>query len=229
MKISVVVPVYNEEDYIKSCLDHLMKQKEKADEIIVVDNNCRDRTIEIAQKYPAKIVEEKKQGITFARNKGFNKAKGDIIARCDADVLVPRNWLALIKKNFKKKKVDALCGTVIFYDFWVLKRSTLPANFFIKTMKLILKHYILSGPNLALTKRVWRKVRGEVCLDDKKIHEDIDLSIHIAKHGQIGFDPSLKVLASARRIKHSPLSFLVEYPWRLVKTIRRHASEPGNQ
>ena len=51
MKVSVVIPVYNEEKYIKNCLESLMKQEEKPDEIIVVDNNCTDETINIVKKY----------------------------------------------------------------------------------------------------------------------------------------------------------------------------------
>lgn len=104
MKISVIIPVYNEEKYIVPCLKSLLKQEEKPDEIIVVDNNCTDKTIPLVRKYPVKIVKEKKQGIVFARNHGFNIATGDIIARIDADSTAPKNWVQTIKKNFSKEK-----------------------------------------------------------------------------------------------------------------------------
>ncbi len=222
MKLSIVVPVFNEEKYISSCLDSLQNQKVKPDEIIIVDNNCTDKTIQIAKKHKTTIIKEKKQGMIYARNAGFNFAHGDILARCDADTILPKNWIKKIKENFKDNKTDALACMVMFYDHWLLKKSDFFTKLYFKLMKLLFKHETLAGPGMALTKKVWEKVKNEVCLDDKKVHEDIDLSIHIAKYGQIKFDPNLITYASARRIKNNPLSFFIEYPIRLIRTINTH-------
>ncbi|KKQ24439.1 MAG: Glycosyl transferase, partial [Candidatus Roizmanbacteria bacterium GW2011_GWC2_37_13] len=101
MKVSVIIPVFNEEKYIKSCLDSLISQEEKPDEIIVIDNNSTDRTIDIVKKYPqVKVINEKKQGIAYARNAGFNAATGDILVKCDADSRFPINFIKNIKKKF---------------------------------------------------------------------------------------------------------------------------------
>ncbi|MCX7955942.1 MAG: glycosyltransferase family 2 protein, partial [Patescibacteria group bacterium] len=82
MTISIIIPAYNEEKYIENALKSLVNQTEKPDEVIVVDNNCTDKTIKIAKKYqkklPLKIIHETKQGIAYSRNTGFNKAKGEI-------------------------------------------------------------------------------------------------------------------------------------------------------
>ncbi len=75
MKISVIVPVHNEEKYIGECIESLLKQSVPADEIIIINNNSTDNTVAIVKKYPVKLLNEKKQGITFARNKGLNIAK----------------------------------------------------------------------------------------------------------------------------------------------------------
>lgn len=222
MKISVVVPVYNEEKYIKSCLESLQKQEEKPFEIIIVDNNSKDRSVEIASKYPVRVIKEKKQGIIPARNAGFDAAAGDIIARCDADTIVPRSWLRKIREDFTKYKIDALSGKVIFHDHWILKQTPLYSSLYMRQVKLLLGHDTMVGMNMALTREVWEKARGEVCLDDKKVHEDIDLSMHVARYGEIKFDPNLVVYASARRIKYNPASFFVEYPIRLLKTLNAH-------
>lgn len=222
MKISVVIPVFNEEKYLASCLESLKNQKVKADEIIIVDNNCTDKTIQIAKKHKATIIKEKKQGMIYARNAGFNYAHGDILARCDADTILPKDWIKRIKENFKNNKIDALACMVMFYDCWLLKDSTFFPKLYFKIMKLLLKHEVLAGPGMVLTKKMWQKVKNEMCLDDKKTHEDIDLSIHIAKYGQIRFDPNLIIYASARRIRNNPLSFFIEYPIRLVRTINTH-------
>src|SRR3989344_7027794 len=118
MKISVVIPAYNEEKHIGSCLEHFLKQEEKADEIIVVDNNSTDNTAKIANKYGAVVVREVKQGMIHARNTGFNSATFEIIARTDADTYVPKNWIKLIKDNYaKNKNLAGLSGPASFYDF----------------------------------------------------------------------------------------------------------------
>ncbi|HLC94105.1 MAG TPA: glycosyltransferase family 2 protein [Patescibacteria group bacterium] len=222
MHISVVIPVYNEQTHIGRCLRSLTKQTVKPHEIIVVDNNCTDQTIEIAKRFPVKIIHEKQQGITYARGTGFDEATGPIIARCDADTIVPRDWVERISANFEKKGIYALSGPVYFYDSFFLKRTSLPSKIYAAFMKFIQQHETLLGPNMAITKDVWKKVRNEVCLNNATVHEDIDLAIHIKKYGKIAFDPKLKVKTSSRRILKNPISFFVEYPLRVVKTLKNH-------
>jgi len=218
----VVIPAYNEEVCIESCLKSLLHQTVMADEIILVDNNCTDRTCKIAQKFPVKIIVEKKQGMIWARNKGFDEVQFDIIARCDADVILPFDWVKKIKENFTCFPIDALTGKITYHDL------PLSSPFFAELYLNILRLYqggreTMLGPNMALTKNMWKKIRSEVCLDDSQVHEDVDLAIHILKHqGKIKRDSSLTVQASGRRITKDPLSFFLEYPVRLIKTITKH-------
>ncbi|HEX8932548.1 MAG TPA: glycosyltransferase family A protein, partial [Patescibacteria group bacterium] len=100
MKISVIIPAYNEEKYIGACIESLLKQNRLPDEIIVVNNNSTDQTAAIASQYPVKVINEKEQGITPARNRGLNEAQYDIIARTDADTILPPDWIEKIKKHF---------------------------------------------------------------------------------------------------------------------------------
>ena len=221
MKVSVVIPAYNEEKFLKKCLTSVVNQVIPANEIIVVNNNSTDKTVEIAIKFGARVVDEKKQGIIPARNKGFNSAKYEVIARCDADAVVPRDWIKKIKNNFKKGDIDGLSGPVFFNDSTIFKStSTLPSRLALGSLKLMSKgkrHLI--GPNMVITKNIWGKVKDIVNPDDKKVHEDMDLSLKIAKvHGRIGYDPTLIVGISARRLKKHPESFFLEYPVRIVKT-----------
>lgn len=222
MNISVVIPVFNEEAYIQSCLESLAAQTQRPFEIIVVDNNCTDNTIPIAKKYGAKILKEDRQGMIFARNAGFNKASGDIIARCDADTIVAKDWISRIRKNFNDKQIIALAGPFNYYDAPFAGKNSFLINLYIKVMAFILNQNILVGPNMALRKETWNKVKKEICLDDNRVHEDIDLSIHLGKIGKIKFDPEFKVAVSARRIKKNPVSFFLEYPVRLLNTIKNH-------
>lgn len=216
----MVIPAFNEEKYIKKSLASVMNQKVEADEIIVVNNNSRDRTEEIAIGMGAKVVREPKQGMIPARNRGFDSAKYEIIARIDADVIVPTDWIKQIKKSFEKKNYDAFTGPVTFNDLFAKPTSTLPSKIYLESLSVLTRgNRYLMGPNMTLKRDIWLKVRRLVNLDDSKVHEDIDLSLNIIKvGGKIGFDPDLVVQISARRIKKHPESFFLEYPARIVKT-----------
>ncbi len=224
MKVSAVVIAYNEEKYIEECLISLLNQTEKADEIILVDNNSTDKTVEIASKFKeVRIVKEEKQGMIYARNKGFDSAKYEIIARLDSDTRVPKDWIKKIKWNYKNKKIDALGGPVKFYDLLKPFVTKFFSDAYTYGTSKIYSQKILIGPNLSLRKDMWEKVRDKVCLKDSHVHEDVDLSIHIIEAGGIiDFDKSLVVNSSARRIKNNPLSFFLEYPWKQVKTRYAH-------
>ncbi len=224
MKISVVIPVYNEEKYIKNCLDSLMKQEEKPDEIIVVDNNCTDKTVSIVKKYQGiKIIQEKKQGIAHARNAGFDYATGDIIARCDADTVLSSDWITNIKNIFSSNKsVVAISMPVLVNDIKWGDKFIFLFYLYMFIPRIFIGHYPLLGPSMAVKKTAWEKIKEELCTDPKKVHEDLDLSFHIRKLGKVYHDEKNLVLTSGRRIKYHPLSFFGEYTLRFFKMLKNH-------
>lgn len=228
MKISVIIPVFNEEKYLEKTLESLTNQKVKADEVIVVDNNSIDNSLKIAKKFlkklPLKIIQEKRQGTTLARNKGFEKAKGEILVKLDADTILKNDVILKIKNDFLKfEKIDGITCYVNFYDTPILKKTNLYFDFYMWLAKIFLKTYIFGGPIYAIKKRSWQKVKTFICLDDKKVHEDIDLSIHLKKiNGKIYFDRDIVVYSSGRRIKYQPWSFFIEYPLRFLRMFFTH-------
>ena len=103
MRISIIIPAFNEESYLPATLDavavaneHLLNRDDADVEIIVVDNNSVDGTAEIARGKGAKVVDEEVQGISRARNTGAHHAKGDVLVFVDADVLMPQCLLTKI-------------------------------------------------------------------------------------------------------------------------------------
>lgn len=219
MNISVVIPAFNEEKRLAHCLASLQAQKVKPFEIIVVNNNSTDKTAQIASKYGVTVVEEKVQGLTPARNRGFNLAKGDIIAKTDADTVVPPNWIELIEENFTKDpKLVGLSGPAVF---GIKVSKPLIKTFWFDANRQLFGHDVMYGPNYALRKSAWEKIKDEVCMDDDEVHEDIDISIHLATQGKIEVDNNLIVRTSARRVK-TPRSFMAHYPNKWKNTILRH-------
>lgn len=234
--VSVVIPAYNEEALIGPCIESLLNQATLPLEIIVVDNNSRDRTAAIALGYQlVRVITEKRQGIVHARNAGFNAAKGDIIGRCDADSILPRNWVQHLSHSFQTRDIAAISGPCSIYD---LPKQLKPLKkglgathtlLYFKGSKAMLGHEVLFGSNMAITQKVWKRIRADVCLDESKMHEDTDLSVHIAEAGGIiEYDPKLTAAISARirpdtvQAK-STLPELINYISRWTNTKLRHA------
>jgi glycosyltransferase involved in cell wall biosynthesis len=222
-KISVVIPCFNEERYLPRCLASLKKQTFTDFEVIVVDNNCSDNTAEIAKTYGARVVKETVQGMIPARERGFSEARAEIIARTDADSILPPTWLDQIYQRFQNyPKIVALTGGFIFPEEKRAQNSVLQrfVDFYCMQMKLILGHYPLNGPNYALRKAAWEKIDAHK--DDKLVHEDIDLSCHLHELGSIHYLRDVRVSYSLRRWKKKFWYTLYEYGLRNVRTVMLH-------
>lgn len=93
MKISVVIPTYNEEKVISECVSSLLNQNFKDFEIVVVDDGSTDNTLKILDKFKVKILKQKHQGPAVARNLGAKEAKGKVLVFVDADMTFDSNFL----------------------------------------------------------------------------------------------------------------------------------------
>ena len=216
LTLSLVIPVFNEEHQITSCLNAIKNQSVMPNEVIVVDNNSSDNTIKIAKKYNfVTVVHEPKQGIVYARNRGFNKAKSDIIGRIDADTIIDPEWTNNVIDFFvKNKKASAISGSTTIRE-WRGKLLLYWGHRIIYywISWLFLGHRTLFGSSMAIKNSAWNLVNQQVCLRND-IHEDMDLSIHLKNNGlKIYFSNKLHASISPRRIMH-----MWHYPKMWVKT-----------
>ena len=202
--ISVVVPAYNEEHLLSLCLDALKNQDFTGNyEIIVVNNNSTDKTVEVAKKYNVIVQSEKRKGVAFARQTGFEKSQGKIIATTDADTIVPKNWLTKIYNAFQSKKnIVVVSGPIDF--FGQTKRRLTILNIFAPITRLIgfvlLRKPYFYGANFAIRKNIFEKIGG---FDTRlAVGEDMDLGIHAQEFGQIQYIGNLRVRTSARKWEH---------------------------
>lgn len=97
-KISVIVPVYNAESTLQECLDSLLKQTFDSYEIIAVNDGSTDNSGEILKQYSKQdrrviVLSQDNAGVSAARNKGLDIAKGEWITFCDSDDFVDEDWL----------------------------------------------------------------------------------------------------------------------------------------
>ena len=112
--ITVYIPCYNVEQFIGPCLEHILAQTVKPSEILVINDGSLDKTVEIAQKYPVKIIHHAtNQGLAAVRNTGVNNASHEYIASIDADCLASENWLEELLKGFTHPKVAGVGGKLI--------------------------------------------------------------------------------------------------------------------
>ena len=116
MKISAVVPTYNNEDIIEECLTSLLNQSRKFDDIIVVDNASTDKTRDIVSKFPVKtIFLERNMERCYSRNTGWKAAKGDVIAIIESDSVYNREWGEKILECFEAE-ADAVIDRRTVYN-----------------------------------------------------------------------------------------------------------------
>lgn len=200
---SVVVPTYNEEKYINPCLDSLVQQDFPKDkyEIIVVDSST-DKTPEIVKKYFPKVrlVTEKRPGIVFARIKGAEEAKGEIVAYLDADSLAPVNWLGNLEKCYQDSQVVAVGGTVDFQPKTLVVKiiqAYCDFNYFILKM--------IPGQNLSFRKSVYQKIGGFA--PHINIGEDAYIAQALRKAGKVIILKDNRVISSSRRVLDGDIIF----------------------
>jgi O-antigen biosynthesis protein len=102
MRVSVIVPTYNEEQYIGECLGTLLAQSHPDYEVIVVDDGSTDRTIDIARSFGVEIIQQNHRGPGVARNVGAEQASGEILSFLDADMSFDQDFLANLVKPIEQ-------------------------------------------------------------------------------------------------------------------------------
>ncbi|MFZ2512324.1 MAG: glycosyltransferase family A protein [Gordonia sp. (in: high G+C Gram-positive bacteria)] len=227
MRISLVIPCYNEADQIRACLDAVAAQERPFDEVLVIDNNSTDETMahvtEFAGRLPLRIVEESQQGVAWASQAGYDAAAGDVIARIDADTRLEPGWTAVVESCLvEHPEVDALGGVAWFYDspgFNLRKAAMEGSEKF--GAQVAGRQRILAGNNMVMRREAWMRAKGYV-RNRPRTHEDIDVSYALAEAGcDVRKLPGMVVGLSARRFA-STSTVLSDYRRAVLRTQRVH-------
>jgi len=182
-KISVVVPVYNQERYIEETLESVLSQKEDELELIVVNDGSSDQSGEFIKKFSSQIVliEQANQGVAVARNNGVKASSGELIAFLDGDDRYLPGHLSKILE-FAQREPQA----ILFYgDAWVIDEkgtrlwvqgSETEPNL----VKLLLKNFIIAS-SVVVRRKLFEE--GE-WFEDFHPAEDWDLSLRAWGKGE---------------------------------------------
>ncbi|HEX7042624.1 MAG TPA: glycosyltransferase family A protein [Patescibacteria group bacterium] len=232
MKLSVIIPAFNEEKYIGDTLQNLI-EKAGSDiyEIIVVDNASTDKTSEVAKSFKGvKVVREKRKGLTRARQAGLLAARGDLVAYIDADTRVKDFWLHKVKQEFEKNpRLVCLSAPYSLYDVSKWKRILVWSywNLLAYPTYMLLMKYMVLGANFVARRSVLMKIGGF----DATIEfygEDTNIARRLAKAGKVKFLRKSLVTSSARRMEAEGwLKIGLKYTTNFISEILRH--KPAHQ
>jgi glycosyltransferase involved in cell wall biosynthesis len=120
-EVSVIIPVYNREKYLKQCLNSVINQTLKNIEIICIDDGSTDQSLEILNEFAKKdqrikIINQKNQGVGLARNIGLKIARGEYVGFVDSDDWIDLNFYETLFTEAKKQDAD-LARTLYVYEF----------------------------------------------------------------------------------------------------------------
>ena len=131
IKVSVVIPVYNVEKYLRECLDSVLGQTLKEIEVIAVNDGSKDGSLKILQEYAArdarlKVIDKANAGVSAARNDAIEVAQGEYLAFMDSDDYYPTiDTLEKMYTAAKVKKAKLCGGTLLGSDEpWAAKFNT---------------------------------------------------------------------------------------------------------
>ncbi len=141
IQISVIVPVYNAEKYLNTCIDSILSQTMQSIEIILVDDSSTDSSLSILQGYAKQdsrifVIENVHEGdgAASARNAGLKVAKGKYLSILDADDFFEKDMLAKAYEKAEKTKADIVMYDGYFFDD--AKGCAVPSDFILKYDKL---------------------------------------------------------------------------------------------
>lgn len=183
-KVSIIIPVYNVEDYLVCCVNSILNQTYKNFELILVDDGSVDKSAEICDEYHkkdtrVKVIHKKNGGLSSARNAGLDVAKGKYIIFVDSDDFVANNFCEKLIKGIEENSAEiAICNYSEFENSDMKKECSTSENVskdIILTGKKACKR--VYGPEGVKYTVAWAKIYKKECFENirfpvEKVHED---------------------------------------------------------
>lgn len=201
MKLSIIIPTYNEEEYLPNLLESIQRQNFDDLEVIVADNHSTDKTIEIAQSYNCKIVPGGLPAV--GRNNGARIAQGELLLFLDSDCVLTNNYLSQTIEEFELHNLAiAITQIIPLEKGFINQLSHELANYMTKIISHIKPHG--AGCYGIITyKSIHEQVGGfEESLD---FGEDTDYIERIGKIGRFKVLENPRLLISTRRLEEEGL------------------------
>jgi glycosyltransferase involved in cell wall biosynthesis len=234
MRISFVVPAYNEADYLPACLQSIFRETHGSDvetEVIVVNNASTDATRDVAESFAGvRVVDQPIKGLTHARQAGFKACTGELIANVDADSRLPPGWLQHVLDEFAARpQMLALSGPLLYFDLTPTQQVLVQVFYGLAWATYALNRYVLrvgsmvQGGNFIVARRGLEAIGG-FNLSISFYGEDTDIARRLNELGEVRFTFALRMLSSARRLNKegiltTAMRYSLNYFW---TTFREH-------
>lgn len=167
--ISIIVPVYNVEPYLRKCLDSIVNQTFRDLEILIIDDGSTDGSGEICDEYRkderVKVFHTNNRGLSCARNLGLDNATGDWIGFVDSDDWIEPDMYEVLLERAEETRADVLeCGMFIEFASQIIKQPAFVATVCEKeALEALIKHKI--------NNQVWNKLWKSQCFVDIRFPE----------------------------------------------------------
>lgn len=204
---SIIIPLYNKENYIESTLKSVLNQSYENFEIIVVNDGSTDNSLQFVKNFEnkkIKIVNQQNKGVSTARNNGIKSAKGNYIALLDADdYWYPNHLQSFVDSILKFKNESIFCNN---YEIETVKNNIKPASFYFQQnidnifviknyFKASLQSSIAWTSSMCIKKEVFK---SNFWFDEQiKSSQDTDLWIRLGLNYNFVFNKNI----SARHLK----------------------------
>lgn len=248
MQISVIVPVYNGEKYIRECLDSIFSQTFTDFEIIIVDDGSTDNTFDILTELSVKcnnlsIIRQENKGVSCARNIGIKHAKGKYLCFIDSDDYIKNNFLEKLTEVVREENVDwVLSGNIEFDDKKVSKKLILPEKEYVLSKEIDCLQFFNLSLLTAPFAKLYRRdiiINNNLLFNEKISYaEDREFNIYYAQNIQnvksisyIGYYYRTDSINSLSKKKRSYKFKYDLFYWRLLKNNflrRNHCSNEVN-
>jgi cellulose synthase/poly-beta-1,6-N-acetylglucosamine synthase-like glycosyltransferase len=233
--VSVVAGIRNEEKFIEECIESLLclDYPEESYEIIIVDGMSTDKTRDLVQKYPVRLILNEKKNVAAARNLGVEHSHGDFVAFTDGDCKVDPLWLKTLVNEMKNAPDDVACvgGPNLIFDTDPVfgrvvghaQETFLGSGGSAQSNNSTRKHYVGSLPNCnAMYKKNIIKEAGY--FDERfVVGQDGDLNYRINKIGyKFLYIPEAKVLHHRRGTLKSFSVRMFKYGMWMAELFKKH-------
>ena len=173
MLVSVIVPVYNGEKYLKVCIESIRQQSYKNLEIIIINDGSSDKSHEIAKGIASEdkrviYIEQENKGVSSARNTGIDVAKGEFIVFVDCDDTIENNYVELLLDKSTRSKLDIVASGYTDISIY----GTINLNDFYKGNSILNKNEFISNIFKGVGGTLWGKIFKKEIIDSNNIRMD---------------------------------------------------------
>src|SRR5690606_6348044 len=122
VQFSIIIPIYNAEKYLVRCIQSILDQTYQNFELILVNDGSQDNSLSISERYAKKddrikVVSQKNQGVSSARNRGIELAKAEYVTFIDSDDFIASDYLKIFSSDAEIHNADIMIsGTIIKYE-----------------------------------------------------------------------------------------------------------------